>query len=635
MEKERDISEDKGRTMLADSSGIEIHGIASSVEGAIAAVEGNDTPVENPENEHNNHVEDPSHEEEHFSFDFTDNTKAQLVSFLKELNKENNFKKIDLALKEIKPVYDEMYESEKKAALDRFLADGGSASDFEFRPDDTDIAFDANYKLLKDKRNQFYRDQEEKKTENLKRKEEVLEKLRAFVDAEETNISFDTFKKLQEEWKSIGNVPAAQARTLWANYKALVDRFYDNRSIYFELKELDRKKNLEQKLELCERAERLKDVELIKDAVKELNELHIEFKHIGPVPAEDQEAVWQRFKAASDLVYARRDAYVENLQKDLQANLEKKLKICEEIQPFASFNSDRIKDWNQKTKEVLLIQKNWEAIGGLPRNKAKEVNKKFWSAFKHFFTNKSSFFKKLDESRNVNLKLKQELVLKAQQLKEGTDWDKTANEFKRLQKEWKEIGPVPEKMREKIYAEFKEACDFFFNHLRANKDQKDGDFKANLGKKEAILNELHGLASTKTGTPERFMELVAAFNDIGFVPKNAITSIRQKFSAAVDSYINSLDISEEDKAKLLLESQIMGFKNDPMGEKKIFHKEQLIRKKIIKVENDIAVWKNNMEFFAHSKNAEKFKDEFNSKINSAKSHLDELKQQLKLIRTVS
>src|SRR5690606_36210468 len=206
----------------------------------------------------------------------------------------------------------------------------------------------------------------------------------------------------------------------------------------------------------------LAEVEIIKDAIRELNELHQEFKHIGPVPAEEKEAGWQRFKAASDAVYARRDAYLQTLQSELQQNLDAKSKLAEEVQACVSFDSDRIKLWNEKTREILELQKRWEAVGGLPRAKARDVNKKFWSAFKTFFNNKNQFFRKLDEEREQNLQIKNELVRQAQELRESKDWEATSNTLKALQQKWKDVGPVPEKFREKVFREFKDACDYFF-----------------------------------------------------------------------------------------------------------------------------------------------------------------------------
>jgi hypothetical protein len=580
-------------------------------------------------------VKEELHEKEELNLDFTGFGKEKLVHFLKELTKEVNFHKVDEALKAVKSYYDELHNKEKKDAFDKFIAEGGSEMDFELRLDEHDISFDANFKLIREKRNKYFKELEEKKGDNLHKKEEVLEKLRAFVDAEETNISFETFKKIQEEWKSIGNVPAAQAKGLWANYKALVDRFYDNRSIYFELKELDRRKNLEAKLELCVRAEKLNDNSVVKDAVRELNELHNEFKHIGPVPADEQEALWQRFKAASDAVYARRDAFVEVLQKELHVNLDKKLELCTEILRFTEFNSDRIKEWNQKTKELLQLQKNWESVGAVPRNKAKEINKKFWAAFKMFFANKNSFFKKLDAERDSNLKIKRELIEKASQLKDSTEWEKTANQFKDLQNKWKQAGPVPEKLREKVYAEFKAACDHFFEQRRSKHEEKEQHFQEHLKHKQAIIAELKQLTESKTATPEKYKELVASFEAEGFVPKKYIASIKQEFNQAADAFLKSIAFSDDEKNKLQMEVKLQGIKNDPQAQQKVYQQEQIVRKKIAKVEADLSVWRNNLEFFANSKNADKFKAEFNQKIDAASTQLNQLKQQLKILRSAS
>lgn len=573
------------------------------------------------------------HDDEHV--DYSNYSKAQFAELIKELTKESNFKKVDNVLKEIKPLYDDIREKERAEALTRFTADGASPEDFEYKGDENDMVFDANFKLIRDRKTQFFKQQEENKADNLRKKEELLEKLRVLSDSQDTTDQFEKFKELQKEWKAIGAVPGTQAKTLWANYHALTDRFYDNQSIYFELKELDRRKNLEAKIELCVRAEKLADVAVIKDAIAELNELHHEFKHLGPVPKEDKEAVWQRFKTASDAIYARRDAYLQNLQQELQVNLGGKASLSDEVQQFVTFQSDRIKEWNQKTKEILDLQKRWETIGGLPRAKAKDVNKKFWSAFKTFFNNKNSFFKKLDEEREHNLQLKNDLVNKALELKESNDWERTSNELKILQQKWKDVGPVPEKFREKVFKEFKDACDHFFEQRRTQHDKVEQEQSENLKLKEEICTEIESHASARTGTQEILHDLQDKYASLGFVPRKDINTIRNRYNEAVERFINNIPgLSEDEKGKISLENQISDLRNDPAGERKIYQKEQVIRKKISKVENDIAVWKNNLEFFGRSKNAEKVKDEFNDKIKEASDHLKQLKDQLKMLKMV-
>ncbi len=568
--------------------------------------------------------------------DFSTFQKEDFVELVKELAKGDNFRKMDGILKEAKPLYDSIRESEKKAALEKYLSEGGIAEDFEFRVDELDHQFDATVKLIRDKKNAHFKSLEERKNESLRHKNEILEKLRALVDGEDSPQAFQQFKDLQKEWKNSGPVPVAHLKPLWANYNAIIDRFYDHRNIYFELKELDRKKNLEAKRELCVRAEKLSDVSSIQEAVRELNEFHNEFRHLGPVPKEDQEPLWQRFKTASDAVYTKRDAFVANLQIELQQNEEKKNAICEEALPFATFVSDRIKDWNQKTKEILELQKRWDALGGVPRAKQKETNKKFWTAFKSFFHNKNIFFKKLDEERAKNLKLKEELVRRAVELRENQDWDKTSNELKNLQAQWKEVGPVPEKWREKIYQQFKEACDHFFTQRRGLLEKADKEQEENLIKKEALTVELQRLSTEKTGTIEQIRQLQNQFNNLGFVPKNVVASTKSRFNDAVSKAIASLEgISSNDKEEAALELQLSGLRNDPDAERKLYNKEQSIRKQITKAENDIAVLKNNLSFFDHSKNAEKFKEEYGNKIKVEDEHLAQLKKQLKMLKQPS
>ncbi len=581
-----------------------------------------------------------THSEEIFeverkAIDYSTFTKEDFVQLVKDLSKETDFKHIDEVLKEAKPLFDEIRSKERSEALQRFIADGSKKEDFDYKQDEWDIAFDATVKLIKDKKYQHFKGIEDQKNDNFKKKTELLEKLRALVDNEDTEKGFHDFKELQKQWKSIGAVPVAHAKTLWANYNALIDLFYDHRSIYFELKELDRKKNLEAKQELCARAEGLVKNENLKEAVRELNELHNEFKHLGPVPLEEKEAVWQRFKAASDAIYEKRDAFVGQLQKDFQSNLVVKEQIIEEIQKFSDFTSDRIKEWNQKTQEILDVQKRWEAVGGTARNKSKDINKKFWSAFKGFFSNKNNFFKKLDGERERNLNLKNEIVKKAQDLRENHDWEKTANVMKDLQLQWKEVGPVPEKYREKVFQEFKEACDHFFNQRRTQFEKQDVEQEENLKQKEAICEEIEKATTENTGTLEALNAWSTRFNEIGFVPKKAMSSSKNRFQAAVDKYIASLQgVSEDEKERASLEIQLGSLRDDPDAERKLYQKEQAIRKRIQKTENDIALWNNNLEFFGKSKNADKVKEEFNAKIKEASDQLKQLKSQLKLLKTV-
>lgn len=587
------------------------------------------------EEDHDEKDDSEEHEEEDQQVDYSNYSKKQLVEVLAALTKEDKINKIERVLKEVKPHYDELRNAERDKALEKFIAEGGDEADFAYKPDELDIKFDADYGLLRERRSKHFASIEKQKDDNLAAKNQLLEQLRKLVDDEETTASLDELKKIQSDWKKIGQVPAGQVKTLWANYNALLDRFYDNRSIYFELKELDRKKNLEAKLELCERAEKLQEETNLKNAIKELNELHEEFRHIGPVPQEDQEALWQRFKAASDALYDRRREFIDKLKGELHENMIAKKALGDEVQTFLTFDSDRINEWNEKTKEILELQKKWEAIGGLPKDKAKAINKHFWGGFKGFFANKNAFFKKLEGQREENLKKKEALVQQAEALKDSQEWDKTAEALKKLQSEWRTIGPVPEKFRNSIFAQFKKACDHFFEQKRAKNKEANKEFEENLAKKKAICEAIEKLAEEKSSDVDKLEVLFDEYQAIGFVPRNAIKAIQNRFNDAVNRFLEGAEeLGEEQKHNIKLTIKFSKLKNSPNANRKLHQKEGEIRKHISNLENDIVLWKNNLEFFANSKTADKLKEDFDIKIKKAKEELEELREQLHVIRNI-
>tara|TARA_A100000171_G_C2128065_1_gene144853 strand:- start:187 stop:2262 length:2076 start_codon:yes stop_codon:yes gene_type:complete len=598
-------------------------------------VESEDSVSASEESEEVDAEEDHDHddEEDHQVIDYSNHTREQLAEVIEELTSETNFKKIDTILAQIEPLFQETEDAARQEALDKFIADGGEEADFEYRHDKLYNRFDASLRLIKDKKHNYYKEREATKEKNHQKKTELLDKLRELVD-EEATTSLNPIKEIQEEWKKVGQVPNQHNRTLWANYNALIDRFYNNRHILFELKELDRKKNQEAKTELCVKAEALDQMDNLKEAIIQLNELHEEYKNIGPVPKEVQEELWQRFKAASDKVYHKRKEYLDSLKGELNENLEKKKVLAAELKTFTEFDSDRINKWNAKTKEILALQKKWDAIGGLPREHAKEVNKLFWTDFKKFFSNKNDFFKKLEGMRQENLEKKEALIQKAIELQESTDWDSTANKLKALQQQWRNIGPVPEKVRNSIYERFKAACDAFFNNRRANLSKADAEYAENLKKKEAIIQSILDAAAKGTGSEKEMDEFLAQWQAIGFVPRGAMKSIEQKYSEALAKYVKGLDVEGQEEEQLMIKVELGGLQNGPNADRKLNKKEGDLRRQIQEIENNIALWNNNLSFFANSKTADKLKAEFDEKIEKAKEEMDHLKKQLRMVRSM-
>uniref|UniRef100_UPI004048D07F DUF349 domain-containing protein n=1 Tax=Algoriphagus sp. TaxID=1872435 RepID=UPI004048D07F len=572
-------------------------------------------------------------EEEPVPLDLSGQSKAQLLDLIKEKINSPNALKSDKTIQEIKNAFDELSNKEREDAMQQFLGEGGIADDFEYRGSSIDKEFNI---IFNDFKKQLYanrKEAEKQKEKNLVAKTELLNKLRELVDGEETTLSMAAVKAIQDSWKSIGPVPLSQSRNLWASFNALMDRFYDNRSIYFELKELDRKKNLESKLELCEKAESLVQLEDLKDAIQQLNELHEEFKHLGPVPREEQEQVWQRFKSASDAIYDRRKEFFEGQKDVIKKNLEEKEALIVILTPFGEFKADRIKDWNSKTKEILELQKAWEKVGPLPKESSKEINKAFWTLFKQFFHNKNLFFKELDDIRATNQKKAEELIAKAQELQENTNWQTTANQFVKLQQDWKKLGPTPEKQRDALYKKFKEACDTFFENRRNSSKDSNTEFELNLAKKLAIIDQIHALKSVETGLDEnQLSDLVAEFNALGFVPRKNIKEVQAKFKEAVDVCLDALGEKGANKEDFLFRLNLNRIQSDPNSVKTLNKKEHGIRKQITDLENSITLWRNNLDFFAASKTADKLREQFDVKIQKAEEEIDKLKKKLTILK---
>ncbi|MHA7128671.1 DUF349 domain-containing protein [Algoriphagus namhaensis] len=564
--------------------------------------------------------------------DLSNLNKTELLALLKEKVGGDQPSKKDRLINDIRTAYQAIAHQERDEALAKFKEEGGSEDDFDFKPSDEDKEFDTHYFEHKRKINTARKEAEKQKEKNLELKNEILDRLRELVDGEETTLSMNAIKSIQEEWKSIGPVPNAQNRSLWANYNALMDRFYDNRSIYFELKELDRKKNLKAKTELCEKAESLKDEADLQTAIKALNELHEEYKHLGPVPREEQEPLWQRFKAASDAVYDRRKEFYESQKEVFLQNQEQKEKLIDSLKEFTEFKADRIKEWNSKTKEILAIQKAWEQIGPVPREAGKEINKTFWAGFKEFFHNKNLFFKQLDQIRAENQEKAEQLIAQAEELKESTDWQKTASQLIGLQKEWKKLGPTPEKTRDSLYKKFKNACDTFFDNRRNANKASNSEYESNLVKKQELCAKIEELAQGESPSEDELTALVNEFNELGFVPRKNMKEIQSQFKAAVEKYLEKLDGTDFDQENFLFKLNLNRIQSDPNAVRTMNKKEHGIRKQISDLENNITLWKTNLEFFAASKTADKLKDQFDVKIQKAEEEIEKLKQKLSILR---
>lgn len=588
------------------------------------------------------HDEHTSEEDEHDldimgEQDFSQYTKEQFVEASAKLFDENNFKKVDELLRLMKVEVDRINKEEREQALQKFLAEGGEQDAFEFKSDALIDKFYANYKALKDRKAKYYNELEKRRQKNYDDKNAILQQIKALVEGGDTGKgSLDKLKELQQKWKEIGPVPPQQADALYSTYDALLDRFYSQKSIEIELIELDRRKNLAAKQEICERAEALAAVDNINAAISAFNKLKEEYKSVGPVPKDQQEAIWQRFKAAADAIYERKRKASEEMRRILEENMKAKQALCVKIEPFAEFNSDRITEWNAKTKEIMALQAEWEKIGPAPKEVAKDINKQFWSNFKQFFAAKGRFFDQLEKTRQENLSQKIELCRQAEALKDSNEWDSVTATLKKLQDQWKKIGSVPESQREAIYQRFKAACDYFFERKRNKSQAQEKEFDTNLAKKRAICEQIEALAAAKETDLAKLEELHKSFLAIGFVPRNQLEKIADRLDNAITSFLKNLDMPEEEREKIKFQLQLQSLQGNPDAGRIIAKQEQALRKKIAAMENDISLWKNNLDFFANSKTADKLRRDFQVKIDAAENQLDKLRSQLRaLVNTVN
>jgi len=545
------------------------------------------------------------------------------------------FKKIEEATKDAKIAFESLKTADRMAALEKFKSENdGTEEGFDFKGDEIDQKIESVVSSIKQVRQQFFQQLEKQKDRIIEGKTRLLDELRKLVDADDNsdpahvNASFKAFKKIQEEWKSLGNIQGPQNQSFWQSYHALVDRFYSNRSIFFELLELDRKKNLQAKEIIASKLEALAakvNGGGLQKLLKEAEELFEEYKHIGPAHKEANEALWQRVKSALDILFAEKRQIADAQKAVFEENLKLKKELVDMMKHYTNFASTSIAEWNNTSKAVLALQDSWGKLkGGVGREAGKEVSHEFWTALKLFFKKKSEFFAKIDAERKANLAAKQALVDQVTALVEaGDDSAENTNLVIEWQKKWKEIGHVPEKQKDQIYHKFKAACDAFFNMKREkSKGAKDAEFEGNLAAKQAILADLKAMLADASLLSE-LKAKKEAWDAIGFVPKKNVKEIQEAFRTVWNQVI--------DLARTQPKEQLAawGFELKGLPTESVKEERKPIsadnRKKIQALENEIATLTNNLEFFAKSKNADKLIAEVEKKIEKAEKELGKLK----------
>lgn len=558
-------------------------------------------------------------------------TKKEVIERLKEIaNNDDNPQKDEVEY--LKTTFYKLHFAEREADMKAYIEAGGDPEGYKVTPDEDENEFKAEMSVIKEKRAKIFLEQERLKQENLKKKLDIIDKIKAMATSpEEANKSYQDFKKLQQEWKDIKLVPAEKANELWRNYQLYVEQYYDLLKLNNEAREYDFKKNLEIKTHLCEAAEKLADESDVISAFHQLQKLHQEYRETGPVAKELREEMWTRFKAASTVINKRHQQHFEELRSKEEDNLAKKTALCEKVEEIAKEEVKNAGDWDKKTKEIIAIQAEWKTIGFAPQKMNVKIFERFRSACDDFFGRKAEFFKDLKQKFSENAEKKKALVEQAQALQDSTDWKATSDKLVALQKEWKTIGMVPKKLGDKLWNDFLTACNHFFDARNSANAGTRTEERANLEKKRDIIAQLKKLADDAADDiQEKVRELVDQYNAIGHVPFKEKDNVYKEYHDILDRLYKELNVTT---ARRRLDKFRNNLKNvAEKGVDALDNERARLMRRYEQLKQEIQTYENNMGFLnASSKKGNSLIDEMNRKVQKLKDDMNLVREKIKAI----
>ena len=560
------------------------------------------------------------------------NTKQEVLDRIKEIAQSDEAPakdEVDL----LKTVFYKLHIAEREQQMKEYLDGGGDPEKYQVRPDDLEEMFKVEMNVIKEKRAKVFQAQEAEKQENLQRKLEIIEKIKSMVTSpDEANKSYKEFKALQDEWREIKAVPAEKANELWRNYQLYVEQFYDLLKLNNEAREYDFKKNLELKTKLCKAAEKLADESDVISAFHQLQELHQQYREIGPVAKDLREEMWQRFKAASTVINKRHQQHFEGLRAREEENLQKKTELCEKVEAIAQEENKGAGDWEKHTKQIIELQNEWKTIGFAPQKMNVKIFERFRAACDDFFTRKATYFKTMKEQFAENAEKKRALVEKAQELQDSTDWKSTGDKFIALQKEWKTIGLVPKKLGDQLWNDFLAACNKFFEARNAATAGTRNEERANLEAKRAIIEQLKELSEQEVadGLQEKVHELVEQYNQIGHVPYKEKDKLYKDYREVLDKLYKDLNISAAHRRLDNFKSNLKNMAK--RGEDALDSERTRLMRRYEQMKQEIQTYENNLGFLnAASKKGSSLIDEMNRKVQKLKDDLQLTYDKIKAI----
>ncbi len=558
-------------------------------------------------------------------------TKEEVLARAQEIAEQNEGgSKQELEL--LKQLYYKYHRADMVAAMQAWVDKGGAAEDYQPEPDPTEEQFKATMQRIRQRRAEMQAEQEQQRTENLAKKQAVIDKIKQLATTpEEAGKSYDAFKELQAEWREIGPVPAENVSEIWKNYQLYVEQFYDMLKLNIQFREYDFRKNLEAKTLLCEQAEKLADEKDVVAAINRLQTLHQEWKEIGPVAKELREEIWNRFKEASTVIRKRHQEFFEARKAKEEENLTKKTELCEQVEAVSTEGLKTFADWDAKTKEIIDLQAIWKTIGFAPQKVNTQIFERFRAACDKFFGEKAAYFKSVKEELNQNLAKKRALVEQAEALKESTDWKQTGDALIELQKQWKSIGAVPRKVSDELWKRFVGACDHFFEaKSQATAGQREEE-KENLAKKKDIIERLRALAEEGAeATAQKVHELQAEWANVGFVPIRDKDKVYKQYREVVDTLYKKLNLSQAERRLSSFRTTLKV--SAEAGANTLARERDRLARAYEIMKGELQTYENNIGFLsASSKKGSTLVQEIEKKVEKLKDELNLLKEKIKAV----
>ena len=568
-----------------------------------------------------------SKEEKSLVVDYSKFSLEDLVVMLQKTLSNNPVQKVKNQVEGIKTAFNLTFGTllaEKKAL---FLEAGGNSIDFQFS---SPIKSEYN-KLLSDYKKQrdvYYNDLEKQLAINLEKRLSVIEQLKDLIENADTATMYKSFRELQDTWRTIGSVSKNHYNDTWKTFHHHVERFYDLLHLSNDFRDLDFKHNLEEKLKIIEKAERLVEQEDINLAFKELQDLHKIWKEdIGPVSQDMREEIWQNFSAATKKIHDKRHDQFRKMRSKYQEIIENKLEVVAKLNAFDTSNNKSHNDWQKSIKDVEKLRQEYFNLGKLPFSKSEDVWQKFKAATKKFNSSKNVFYKYEKSEQQENLKKKIKLIELAESLKDSEDWDLAANTFKKIQTDWKSIGHVPRKFSDDIWKRFKTACNYYFDRYHQQKNSLNKEQQAIVDAKKILLETVKEL---KDPTKEELLEVINTWRGLGRLPRNA-RHIEGKFNKLIDRALGGLSLEKNEVEMLKFTNLVDGLFADN-DIRKLDSEQMFVRKKIDDVAREIQQLENNLGFFSNAKDDNPLVLNVKNSVNAFKDDLIILNKKLSYIK---